>query len=298
MLFTILPGIASHCFSQEVTGQDDSPKNKRNKGILTGLYVGSFFANKYTSDLYDGYGYDTSGMKNSFLNSFMYRKIVLEYGGGYGQTDQIAQALGVNPGEWTFDERDMPAKVKYNPAFLAGIQILWRLNKKNAVAFNINACQLSLSGNFTIVVTAPPVGPQPPNYQDIRTFSITGKEQRLIFQAGWQRIVGENDNLNLLFESGAILNLAKFTGNQININYLNIDLSSYYTVPYYDTYRASFLSGAGWGAYAGLGINLSTSTRWAFQLLYAPSYEMINIGENPKLTLHHALGLRGYYNLW
>ena len=78
------------CFSQD----GDSPAPIKNgKGFHVGVYLGSFFANKYTSSLYDGYGYDVDGAKNDFLNSFMYRRIVIDYGGGNSQTDQVAVAL-------------------------------------------------------------------------------------------------------------------------------------------------------------------------------------------------------------
>ena len=81
--------------AQENDNSDNAPDINSKKKFHIGLYVGSLFANKYTAGMYDGSGFDIDGNKNSFENSLMYQKIILQYGGGYGngQIDQIAQAL-------------------------------------------------------------------------------------------------------------------------------------------------------------------------------------------------------------
>ncbi|MFM7054087.1 MAG: hypothetical protein ACKOX7_05035, partial [Bacteroidota bacterium] len=50
------------------------------KGLAMGLYLGSYFPNKYPASLYDGYGYDLEGNKRDFQNSWMYNKIMNQYG--------------------------------------------------------------------------------------------------------------------------------------------------------------------------------------------------------------------------
>jgi hypothetical protein len=299
-LLTLFLLFNSFCFSQK----EDTISSKKKTKFQIGLYLGSCLANKYTAKLYDGYGYDAEGKKNVFKNSsnmdqssFMFRKIVMEYGGGYGQTDQIAIALGVNPGEWTFDESDMPLNMKYSPAFMVGTQMSFVATKKDALFINANVAKLSLNGNFTIVITTPSIGPQPPGYQNIKTFSITGSEQRMILQAGYRRIMGDDEVLNFFIEGGPTLNMTKYIRNQISINNLQIDLASYYTQNYYATYRAKYIRGIGLGAFAGLGANITANPNWTLQILYSPSYEKINIGESPKLRLQHAIGLRAFYNL-
>lgn len=289
-----------YSFSQTV---DEKPLKKKTK-FQAGFYLGSYFSNKHTARLYDGYGYDADGNRNEFVNnftveesSFMYRKIVMEYGGGYGQADQIAIALGVDPGQWTFDETDMPAGMRYNPAFMVGAQLSYAVTKKDAVLVNVNAAKLTLSGHFTIVLTSPPIGPQQPGFQNIQTFGISGSEQRLMFQAGYRRLLGDDEIFNFFIEGGPTLNMTEYSGNSIAINNLRIDLGTYYSQPFYTTYRARYLRGASIGAFAGLGMNIQANKNWALQLLYSPSYEKINIGEVPRPTLHHALGLRAIYSL-
>ncbi len=278
--------------------QDESEKPKKKKiKFQAGLLVGSLFANKYSTTLYDGYGYDQEGKKNNFINSFMYRRIVVEYGGGFGQSDQIAEALGVNPGEWSFDQTDMPQGVKYNPAFVLGLQLSFPVSKKDALLLNVNAIRLSLTGNFSIVITTPPIGPQQPGYQNIQAFEIKGNEQRLTIQTGYRKILGDDDIVNFFVEGGPSINFTKYLGNSLAINNLHIDLGTYYTQSFYTTYRAKYLTGMGLGAFAGLGVDIAANPNWNMQLVYSPSVEKINIGENPKMKLQHTLALRVFYNL-
>src|SRR5688572_7321666 len=110
--------VSTLCRAQDDPEFEGMPVNR--KGFHTGLYIGSYFADNHTAHMYDGYGFDAEGGKNNFEGSFMYQKIILQYGGGYGQTDYIAEALGVNPEDWTFDESDMPTNMRYKTSFLIG----------------------------------------------------------------------------------------------------------------------------------------------------------------------------------
>lgn len=288
------------CFSQSEKENDEGNKPGINQSsrdkFFTGLYLGSYFANKYTAKFYDGYGYDINGNKNDFFHSFMYRRIVIDYGSTTnGQSDHIAQELNVNPGEWTFDEKDMPVKMKYNPAVIIGLQMCYPLTSKDVLLLNLNTSKLSASGIFTIVKNISQIGPQQPNRDAIQAFSITGAEQRFWLQLGYRRIVGQGDLLNFFIEGGASINTTKYLKNQAMVNNLVIDLSSYYTDPYYTTYKAYYLKGTGLGVFAGFGVNLEANTKWSMQLLYSPSYERINIGANSKFTFHHTIGIRIFY---
>lgn len=302
VILLLLLNIHTPCISQNQEEEEEhiekpvkNIKKSNPKGFHAGFFIGTFFANSATAGLYDGYGFDMDGKKNDFLNSFMYRKIVNEYGGGYGQTDYIAQELNVAHGEWFFDEGDMPINLVYNTAFMMGVQTRFGINKTESLLLNVNGSKLNVSGNFTITTINTTSGAITPS--NIQTFSISGGEERLMFQLGYQRILGDNDMLNFFIEAGPSLTFAKFDRNTVTIKNLNIDLTSYYYLPGFAEYRTRSLTGVGIGAFAGLGLNLSMSSKWTVQLIYNPSYEKINIGENPTTTLQNSLGLRAYYNL-
>jgi hypothetical protein len=291
----LLSLFANPSFAQDSDENENSGTPLKAKGLNLGLLLGTYFANKYTATLYDGYGFDIDGKRNSFENSFMYQKIILEYGGGYGQPDLVAEALGVQHGEWTFGESDMPVNMKYAPAFLLGLEGRYSVDKNNAILLNVNASKLNITGNFTIV-TQPPSSSTQVN-KAIKTCAIKGVEQRLFFQLGYQRLFGESEKVNLLAEGGLHVTLAKFDKNEILIgDNLLIDLTSYYYQPGFPAYAVKKPIGFGFGAFAGLGVNVNMNAMCKLQLVYNPSYEGINIGPDPKLKMQHGIGLRIFYN--
>ncbi len=288
----------------KVKSQDDdsvavAPAGDDGKGFHLGVFIGTYLANKYTSGLYDGYGFDANGVRNTFTNSFLYNQIVNYYGGGYGGQDVIAQALGVNHNEWSFSESDMPINMHYTIAFLVGLNTRYNLNKKEAVILNVNATKLTLNGNFSINTISTNNGTQ--NMPMVHAFAITGAEQRLMFQLGYQKILGDNDVLNFFVEGGFNLTLSKFTKNQAYINgrttNVLIDLMSMYNQAPYNYYRGKYLVGVGPGVFAGIGLNLDINPKYKVQLLYAPSYDRIKIGYDAQFRLQNSFGLRAYYNL-
>lgn len=285
-------------FSQDTTSvsDDDAPQRPRKeKGFQLGFFAGTYFANKYTSSLYDGYGLDANGQRNDFWHSAMYTQIVLVNGGYYsGQPDRIAQALNVQHGEWSFGESDMPVNLKYNIAFMAGANLRFAFDKRRAILLNANTSKLTTNSDFTIETqTLSSSGNQQP--QQVRTFSIAGAEQRLLMQLGYQQIFGDNDKLNFFAEGGVNVTMAKFIKNQINVNGFVMDLTSIYYSYNWSAYRSKFLTGVGLGAFAGLGANISLGSKWLMQFVYNPSYELVKLGANYKYTLNHAFGVRGYY---
>jgi hypothetical protein len=279
---------------EEDTGAAPEVKPKK---FQVGLFIGPYFANKYTASLHDGYGIDFDGNRNSFENSYMYNKIVLEYGGGLGQgTDQIAEQLNVSHGDWHFDESDMPEYMRYQPAFLIGLQGKYSVDSKNAILLNLNASKLTATGSFTITTIPIFVGSNLPA-QTIHEFKIKGTEQRLLFQLGYQHLFGKSDKVNFLMEGGMNVTMAKMDKNQVQINNLLIDLTTYYYYPGYATYTVVKRVGTGFGAFAGMGVNFNATDAWIIQFVYTPTYEGIKIGPNPKLKWQQSFGLRAYYKL-
>ena len=67
--------VGLNAFSQD-DDSDKPPVKKSRKGFHMGLGMGAYFANSTTASLYDGYGFDANGNKNTaFVNSAMNEKI-------------------------------------------------------------------------------------------------------------------------------------------------------------------------------------------------------------------------------
>src|SRR5690606_29723332 len=140
------------------------------------------------------------------------------------------------PQEWQFLEEDMPRsdQMTYNIAFAFGMQGRYNFDDRYALLFNINFSQLTVNGQFTIeLLNSQPISdPSNPGaivFPDrIQTFGIRGDEQRVMLQAGYQRILGNNDLFNWVIEAGVDLTFAKFGENQAQINSYVINLKTFY----------------------------------------------------------------------
>jgi hypothetical protein len=229
-------------------------------------------------------------------------KINQQYGAGgafAGQVDQIANALGVQHGQWYFNDSCMPrpGSLRYNVAFLVGVHTRYCFDKKSSIILNVSGTKLTVNGAFQIVVNNPSAQPSVPGTVNYKTFSIIGGEQRMVFQAGYQRIMGDDPKFNFFWELGPSVTLAKFEKNLININGLIIPLTTF-TDPYgWNSYNARNLTGIGFGAFAGLGMNISINPKWTIQLVYNPSFEAVKLGPYSNPKLQNAVGFRAYYNL-
>lgn len=277
------------------------------KGFHAGLFVGAFWANKYTAYLYDGYGFDQNGQRNTFNNSILYNQIVNVYGGANGGVDYIAQLLNVNHSDWYFNEQDMPTNLRYTTTYLVGLNTRYQINKKASITLNINGSRLTVNGKFTISSTnSSNFGSGSASQSKLHQFTILGAEQRLMFQLGYQRILGKNEKLNFMVEGGLNFILSKAQKNQAILNSedqnnsqnnITIDLMSIYNQSPYNYYSAKYLVGGGIGAFGGIGFNLNINPRYTIQLLYNPSYDRVSLGYNPKFKMQHGFGLRVYYNM-
>ncbi|MCX6275707.1 MAG: hypothetical protein NTV09_10930, partial [Bacteroidetes bacterium] len=246
------------------------------------------------SAVYDGYGYNATGNRNEFSQSLLNLKInqLIEY-----NPEQLKQELGITNIDdlKAFNETDMPTNLKYNTSFLFGLALNYGFDKKQSLIANLNFAKLTVTGNFTLETTNSAQGN--PNQFTNQQFPVVGKEQRLMIQLGYSRILGNSEKANLFVEAGLCVNNAKSEKNYVMINSLSVDLM--YFDPNIQGNSGIFIeqyTGWGFGGFAGLGLNLTMNPKYTIQLLYTPSYEKVDLGPDPSTSLQHAAGLRAYYN--
>lgn len=276
----------------------------RAKTFHLGLYVGAYFANKYSASLYDGYGFDINGQRNNFLTSVLNYEISNTYGGGNGGVDQIAALLNVAPGDWVFNESCMPINLRYTPAYLVGLNTRYIIDKKNCILLNISGTKLTVNGKFNIyskTYTGPSTAPSNNNSLLENQFTIVGGEQRLMLQLGYQRYYGKNEKINFFTDIGLNIVMAKFQKNQAFISNNNgsiiIDLMNTYSQPNFSYINAKYFVGVGIGMFGSLGINFNVNPKYTAQLFYNPSYDLIPLGDTKVFKMQNGVGVRFYYNL-
>lgn len=293
-------------FSVNLFAQDENATEDDNSGVSykgvegfhIGFNLGAFFPNKDAAAIYEGYGFDANGNRNAPDQTYMYKKIIVEndYNSSNGN-DRITIALGLNSRDyWKFDSvADMPTNLKYNTAFLLGLALHYGIDKKQAIIANLNFAKLTAIGNFNIQTRN--TSNQIPSDWINNPFAIVGKEQRFMIQLGYSRILGNNEKYNFFIEGGLCTNNVKFQKNFIEINDLEIDLSTYDSnAPGGNAYFSEQYTGWGFGGFAGLGLNLTMNPKYTIQLLYSPSYETIKLGPEATAALQNAVGMRAYYN--
>ncbi len=302
IVFTII-FVNSSCFSQD-SSDVSTPSYSRTKTFHLGLYVGVYFANKYSASLYDGYGYDINGQRNNFATSILNYEINYVYGGGNGGVDQIAALLNVAPGDWTFNASCMPINLRYTPSYLVGLNTRYVIDEKNCILLNINGTKLAVNGKFNIYsknnsgqINAPGTN----NSTIQNQFTIVGGEQRLLMQLGYQRHYGKKEKVRLFTDIGMNIIMAKF---QKNLAYITndrgsivIDLMHTYSQPNFNYINAKYLVGVGIGVYGSIGVNFNVNPKYTAQLFYNPSNDLIPLGDTRVFKMQHGVGLRIYYNL-
>jgi hypothetical protein len=294
-LFLLLNN-AAFCQDEQNEEEDNSTASTDAfEGFHAGFCAGAFFPDDYAASLYDGYGVDASGNRNNFINSVMYQRMRY-FGLDSSYSDQIGPAIGVtNRDQWYFNESDMPRDVKYNIAFLFGLDLQYGLSKTDGIILNINFAKLTVTGTFTInrrdKIVNPSLG------DSVLYFGISGQEQRLMLQLGYCRLLGAPARFNFLIEGGLLMNSARFLNNYAQINSLRIDLTPFtYNQGYQDNYLPVEYNAIGFGAFGGFGFNLNMNPKYIIQVIYSPSFEKINTGPEPEAKLQQSAALRVYYN--
>ena len=285
-------------FAQDETEETEEVSYKGAEGFHLGFYIGGLWANKNSTYIYDGYGYDPYGIKYDYYRSYMYRKIVYENDpDSSGYIDLIGPELGVvNHEDWRFSEELMPTNLKYETSYLLGIALNYGFDKKQSIIFNFNFSKLKMLGNFTLQTRNTSFN-QPLEEWTNHQFAVSGIEQRLFIQLGYSRILGNHEKANFVIEAGLSVNNASVREHAAHINNLDIDLT------YFDdnlhglsnTFYTHY-NGWGYGAFAGMGLNLTFNPKYTLQVLYTPSFERMKNGPEPVTGMQNAVGLRAYYN--
>lgn len=278
---------------KEKTDSSTTPRN-----LKFGLYVGALIANSSSAGAYNGYGFDNEGKRNSFENSWMRQKINIEYGGQNNSSvrDLIAEQLNVDRQQWSFTEADMPNNLRYNFGFTVGFNAKYSVDENNGIVMMVNLSRITSGGAFNITTNGNPINPIQNNIAN--TFTIVGVEQRMVINFGYQHIFPSEGMVNVFVEGGLNITVARMDKNFIVINNLQIELTNTPNDAILFPNLAPIQKpiGVGFGAFGGIGLNISSNGRYDAQLVYNPSIERIALDEFAKYTPQHSIGVRFYYN--
>lgn len=266
-------------------------------GFVVGLNIGFYQANSNTADIYSGYGFDRGGARNNFSNGWLNQAIQ----GNPIFRARTREAMGFADDNWTFDESDMPNEMRFSPAFMWGAHFRWHLNPDFGLFGEIGGANPKTNGEFTIVNQS--AAPGQLESQRINRLGIRGEEQRLLISVGARQTIGRKQReqrglgtaLLPLVEFGLNSTFVSFEENIIDLNGTTIDLTQFFQQQGIQVEEARQLTGVGFGAFGGAGVQIHLGADIMIDLVYRASFEHVRLGEWDQRGFQHVFLLRA---LW
>ena len=260
--------------SDETVELTDEEEEKEDPftGISIGLNIGSYFASKTTANIYNGtcqigdlnrpdgvrcYTIAERIDPNTFLQTWQ----------------QITQDVGATGVEVPLDA--YPLNMRYSPAFNVGMQIKYNWGKDHALVFNFNTVRLKALDVFTLRFVG--TGAQQNAQQDIRTYDITGSEQRFSANLGYRGGVFINEGMNWYYQLGASMLGTQVEKNQIFIEGNAYDLFLGAQNPNQFVTLDNSPTGIGFGGYGALGLEFFIKDKYTFDISFMTSRDTMKM---------------------
>ena len=271
------------------------------KGLYVGINLGVYFANKQTARIYGGYGYLRDGeIIKSFSNSWLNQAIQ----GTPQAEDRTSFAMDAAPGEWIFNESDMPGLMTYRGSFMFGGHLRYMINSDFGFFTEVNGTFPVTVGEFTIQRVAP--SPDPSQNQRLERFQIRGEEQRLMVNLGIHKVLGRKaaeakgkaPTILPYFDLGGSVTFVKFEANFINLGDFQggvVDLTNFFTNQGQFVESANLLTGTGLGGFGSLGAQITLGRKFTIDFGYVANLQQIRLGELNDIGLQHQIVLRAIY---
>lgn len=241
-------------------------------GISVGLNIGSYFASKKTANVYNGtciFG-DLGRPDGVRCYSIAERIDPNTFVRDYQQITQDLNATGV---EVPYDSN--PLNMRYTPAFYVGMQIKYNWGKYKALVFNFNTVKLKAVDVFTLRLIG--TGQQQNAQQDIRTFTISGNEQRFDANLGYRAGVMMNEMTNWYFQFGASMLGTQVEKNQIRIENRSYDLFVGAQNPNQLLTLQNSPTKIGFGGYFSTGVEFFIKDKYTFDISLGFSRDTIKM---------------------
>jgi hypothetical protein len=169
-----------------------------------------------------------------------------------------------------------PTNMRYNPAFMVGLQLKYNLNRTSAFIFNLDAIKLKAVDQYSVrfIGTTAQVNSQ----QDVRLFQITGTEQRLIMNLGYRQGFEIGVLTNFYLQFGGTFLGTKVMANDIAIADRTLSLYQYTSnINTPVAYQAR--TGVGYGYYISPGWEFFMSDKYAFDFGFTFSRDQMKLVE-------------------
>lgn len=250
------------------------------RGFSFGLNLGSYFANKATGNFYNGSG-TVSGYIDEAqqIRSYSIDERIGPSSVFINDYNQILSHYGASSYFLPWDA--YPLDMRYNPAFVIGLQLKYNFNRYSAIIANMNVSRLKAVSQFTMQFQGTTM---PTNAQsDIRLFPITGSEQRFNITLGYRQGWMMGDYSNLYVQLGGSMLGTQFQKNQVFVAERSYDLFIGAYNPNQQLVNAQPRTDIGFGAYGSLGVEFWLG-RYSFDISFGMSRDRVILYTWDKLV--------------
>ncbi|MFN8775349.1 MAG: hypothetical protein ACK5XV_01160 [Flavobacteriales bacterium] len=232
------------------------------RGFSIGLNIGSYFGSRRTANFYNGTCQAEVPQNPNEVSCFSIPERIELIEQNLEERNHLLQQFD-NATDVEVPWDSSPLNMRYMPSFMVGMQIKYNFNRDNAIVFNVNSMRLKAADVFTLRFIGTPQ--QLNAQQDIRTFSISGTEQRFNFTLGYRMGAEINPMTNWYFQPGVSMLGTQFERNEIFIGDRTYDLfigaaNPQQILPYQPR------TDIGFGGYASTGLEFFIKEKYSFDI--------------------------------
>ncbi|MFH1160448.1 MAG: hypothetical protein V1733_05820 [bacterium] len=230
-----------------------------------GINLGAYFPDKYPANYYNGSPENINNLNYVLSNNFWYL--------------EIKQLLGADS---MFIVQGYPTNMHYKVSFTGGLFVRCNFNRKNGIFLQVNYTRLEAEDVITIEVDPPTY----PTFPDIRLIPVVGKEERVMFDLGYQRSFPFKSRLYLFLQGGLTMSythvlksVVVFADREYNL------INTYGTQGYFPNSNSQEFninqSAFGYGLYAGGGLGIPLTDMFGLEPGFFMQYYRVNLEGYP-----------------
>ncbi|MCX6244567.1 MAG: hypothetical protein NTU98_07650 [Bacteroidetes bacterium] len=204
-----------------------------------GINFGTYFANKYTANYYNGSEGNVNNIGYVMTNQYWY--------------EEIKHLLNAS---YKVQVEEVPTNMHYHVALTGGLFFRYNFTSNWGLLVDFNYAQLNTDGEFTVSIDTVTYLTEP----NLQLFGVHGREQRVNFDlAAHRRFPVVKKKMNLFAQLGMNVNYCQVMKNYINIydheySIVNIYGDQYYVPNTNMQENPNNQNGFGYGLYAGGGM--------------------------------------------
>jgi len=271
-----------------ISFQEEETEEDQWKGFSAGLNIGMYLASKQSAVFYNGTCSYNLNEGNGRCYSIEERLSSPILSGELFNV--ITGQLGAE--SFTIPRDSYPANPRYKAVPMIGLHVRYSFNRTNALFMDFNVMRLKMVDVFTLRTNLIPDGGQ--GSDDIRTFSIEGREERFQFSLGYHTSNPMQGDMNWYFDAaGTVL------GTKPVENFLVIEGTEYQlflqqtpgTIQHPNTFTVP-RTHVGLGGMLGTGIEFYFQEKYFMSLGFQLSYDDVAVGSFEKRLFNKAFVAR------